>query len=116
MRGSRQPVLRHPSNTTNRRVAHRCRLPIIRPIGRYRTFQGRRCAMSEKVYNVPAEWAARAFLDNEKYLAMYKRSLDDPNGFWGEAGKRIDWVKPYTKVKNTTYGPGNVSIKWYEDG
>jgi acetyl-CoA synthetase len=72
--------------------------------------------MSEKVYNVPAEWAARAYLDNEKYLAMYKRSLEDPNGFWGEAGKRIDWIKPYTKVKNTSYGSGNVSIKWYEDG
>jgi acetyl-CoA synthetase len=73
-------------------------------------------AMSEKVYNVPAEWAARAFLDNEKYLGMYKRSVEDPNGFWGEAGKRIDWIKPYTKVKNTSYDPHKVSIKWYEDG
>ncbi len=72
--------------------------------------------MSEKVYNVPAEWAARAFLDNEKYLAMYKRSVEDPNGFWGEMGKRIDWIKPYTKVKNTSYDPHKVSIKWYEDG
>ena len=72
--------------------------------------------MSEKVYNVPAEWAARAFLNNEKYLAMYKRSIDDPNLFWGEMGKRIDWIKPYTKVKNTSYAPDNVSIKWYEDG
>ena len=72
--------------------------------------------MSEKVYNVPAEWAARAFLDNEKYLAMYKRSVEDPNGFWGEAGKRIDWIRPYTKVKSTSYDPHNVSIKWYEDG
>ena len=72
--------------------------------------------MSEKVYNVPAEWASRAFVDNEKYQAMYKRSVEDPNGFWGEAGKRIDWIKPYTKVKNTSYDPHNVSIKWYEDG
>ncbi len=72
--------------------------------------------MAEKVYNVPAEWAARAFLDNEKYLAMYKRSVEDPNGFWGEAGKRIDWIKPYTKVKNASYAPDNVSIRWYEDG
>jgi acetyl-CoA synthetase len=72
--------------------------------------------MSEKTYNVPAEWATRAWVDNTKYLQMYKRSLDDPNGFWGEAGKRIDWIKPYTKVKNTSYAPGNVSIKWYEDG
>jgi acetyl-CoA synthetase len=72
--------------------------------------------MSEKVYNVPAEWAARAFLDNEKYLALYKRSVEDPNGFWGEVGKRIDWIKPYTKVKNTSFDPHSVSIKWYEDG
>ena len=72
--------------------------------------------MAEKVYNVPAEWAARAYLDNEKYLAMYKRSVEDPNGFWGEAGKRIDWIKPYTRVKNASYAPDNVSIKWYEDG
>jgi acetyl-CoA synthetase len=72
--------------------------------------------MSEKVYNVPAEWAARAYLDNEKYLAMYKRSVEDPNGFWGEMGKRIDWIKPYTKVRNSSYAPDNVSIKWYEDG
>jgi acetyl-CoA synthetase len=72
--------------------------------------------MSDKVYNVPAEWASRAFIDNEKYLSLYKRSVEDPTGFWGEQGKRIDWIKPYTKVKNTSYDPHNVSIKWYEDG
>jgi acetyl-CoA synthetase len=72
--------------------------------------------MSDKVYNVPAEWAARAWVDNAKYQAMYKRSVEDPNGFWGEAGKRIDWIKPYTKVKNTSYAHENVAIKWYEDG
>src|SRR5690606_24479336 len=72
--------------------------------------------MSETVYNVPAEWTARAFLDNEKYLEMYRRSVEDPDGFWGEAGKRLDWIKPYTKVKNTSYDPHNVFIKWFEDG
>ena len=72
--------------------------------------------MSDKVYNVPAEWSSRAFISNDKYLAMYKRSVEDPNGFWGETGKRIDWIKPYTRVKNTSYAPDNVSIKWYEDG
>ena len=44
------------------------------------------------------------------------RSIDDPDGFWGEMGKRIDWTTPYTKVKNTTYDPEKLSIKWYEDG
>ncbi|MBX9590964.1 MAG: acetate--CoA ligase [Hyphomonadaceae bacterium] len=72
--------------------------------------------MLDKIYNVPPEWANRAWVDNTKYLAMYKRSIDDPNMFWGEMGKRIDWIKPYTKVKNTSYAPDGVSIKWYEDG
>jgi acetyl-CoA synthetase len=47
---------------------------------------------------------------------MYQASLDDPDAFWGEHGQRIDWVTPYTKVKNTHYGKDDVSIKWYEDG
>ena len=72
--------------------------------------------MSEKIYPVPAEWAARAHVDDRKYQEMYKHSVADPNGFWGEHGKRVDWIKPYTKVKNTSYAPDNVSIKWYEDG
>lgn len=72
--------------------------------------------MSETIYPVAAEWAARAWVDDAKYQDMYKRSVEDPDGFWGEMGKRIDWIKPYTKVKNTSYDPENVSIKWYEDG
>ncbi|MGE3246292.1 MAG: acetate--CoA ligase [Beijerinckiaceae bacterium] len=72
--------------------------------------------MSEQIHAVPAEWAKRAYVDNAKYKEMYERSVKDPEGFWGEHGKRIDWIKPYTKVKNTTYGPPDVSIKWFEDG
>jgi acetyl-CoA synthetase len=72
--------------------------------------------MSEKVYAVPAEWASRAWVDAAKYKEMYARSISDPVGFWGEMGKRLDWIKPYSKVKNTSYDPHNVSIKWYEDG
>jgi acetyl-CoA synthetase len=72
--------------------------------------------MTDKVYAVPAEWQSRAWVDDAKYQEMYKRSVGDPNGFWGEVGKRIDWIKPYTKVKNSSYDPHNVSIKWFEDG
>ncbi len=72
--------------------------------------------MSEKIYAVSDEWARRAFIDDAKYKAMYAQSVDDPEAFWGEQGKRIDWFKPYTKVKNTSYDPHNVSIKWFEDG
>jgi acetyl-CoA synthetase len=72
--------------------------------------------MSDKVYPVTPEWASRAWLDAEKYKALYERSMSDPEGFWAEAGRRLDWIKPYTKVKNTSFDPHNVSIKWFEDG
>jgi len=72
--------------------------------------------MSEKIYEVPADWKKRAFADDAKYREMYARSVKDPNGFWGEQAKRIDWIKPFTKVKNTSFDPHNVSIKWFEDG
>jgi acetyl-CoA synthetase len=77
---------------------------------------GRIIAMSEKIYDVPAAWKARAFVDDAKYKEMYARSIKDPNGFWGDEAKRLDWIKKPTKVKNTTYDPHNVSIKWFEDG
>ena len=72
--------------------------------------------MSDKVHPVPAEWKSRAWVDNDKYLEMYDRSIKDPDGFWGEMGRQLDWIKPFTKVKNTSFDPANVSIKWYEDG
>ena len=72
--------------------------------------------MSEKVYAVPTEWESRAFINDAKYQEMYARSVSDPEGFWAEHGKRIDWIKPFTKVKNTSYDPHNISIKWFEDG
>ncbi len=71
---------------------------------------------SENTFPVSADWAARAWINQDKYQEMYNRSVQDPNGFWGEIGKRIDWMKPYTKVKNTSFDPNNVSIRWYEDG
>jgi acetyl-CoA synthetase len=72
--------------------------------------------MSEKIYDVPAEWKKRAWLDDAKYLDMYARSIKDPNAFWAEQAKRIHWYKAPTKIKNTTFGPPDVSIKWFEDG
>jgi acetyl-CoA synthetase len=72
--------------------------------------------MSEKIYEVPAEWKQRALVDDAKYRDMYARSIKDPDGFWGEQAKRIHWMRPFSKVKNTSFGPGDVSIKWFEDG
>src|SRR5579871_4250550 len=72
--------------------------------------------MSEQIYEVPAEWSKRAHVDDAKYVAMYERSIKDPDGFWAVEGKRIDWFKPFTRVKNTSYDPHNLSIRWFEDG
>ncbi|HCH02427.1 MAG TPA: acetate--CoA ligase [Vibrio sp.] len=54
--------------------------------------------------------------DNDTYLSMYQESVNDPQGFWGKHGKIVDWIKPFTQVKNTSFEPGNISIKWFEDG
>jgi acetyl-CoA synthetase len=72
--------------------------------------------MEEHIHEVSADWNQRAYLDQAKYEDWYRRSMADPNGFWAEHGKRIHWMKPFHKVKNTSFGPGNVSIKWFEDG
>src|SRR6185503_1703963 len=85
-----------------------------RGIRRWRA--GREMVMTEKIYEVPADWTRRAYVDDAKYRDMYARSQSDPDGFWGEIGRRIHWYKPYTKVKNTSFDPHHVSIKWYEDG
>ena len=72
--------------------------------------------MSDKLYPVSKEWAKRAHVDDASYQAMYAASVNDPEAFWREHGQRIDWFKPYTKVKNTSYKPGKVKIAWFEDG
>ncbi|WP_306120327.1 MULTISPECIES: acetate--CoA ligase [unclassified Roseitalea] len=71
--------------------------------------------MSGDVYPVPAAVKKNALIDEASYKTWYKQSVDDPEGFWMKHGQRIDWFKPYTKVKNTRF-TGKVSIKWYEDG
>jgi acetyl-CoA synthetase len=71
--------------------------------------------MSDTLIPVKPEAAAKAYADEAKYKAMYERSVKDPEGFWGEHGKRIEWIKPFTKVKDTAF-TGNVGIRWYWDG
>jgi acetyl-CoA synthetase len=69
-----------------------------------------------EIFPVPAEWAERALADEAKYNEMYENSVADPETFWGEHGKRIDWIKPYTQVKDVSYAPDDVHIRWYHDG
>ncbi len=67
------------------------------------------------LFPVPDSVAANAWADNDKYLEMYQASVDDPETFWGEQGKRIDWIKPYSQVKDVDYA-NDAKIKWYQDG
>ena len=72
--------------------------------------------MTSPTYPPSAKLAANAHVDAAKYDEMYAASINDPEAFWAEHGKRIDWIKPFTKVKDVNYNFGEVSIKWYEDG
>ena len=73
--------------------------------------------MSEAhVYPVTAEFAKNAHIDKAKYEDMYGASIDDSKAFWAEHGKRIDWIKPYTKVRDVNFKTPGVSIKWFYDG
>jgi acetyl-CoA synthetase len=72
--------------------------------------------MSERIYAAPDDWKSKAYLDDAQYRKLYARSIADPEGFWAEQGDRIEWIKPFTKVKHTSFDTHNVSIRWYEDG
>ena len=71
---------------------------------------------SPQTIPVKPEWQSGAHVDNATYLEMYRASVDEPNLFWEEHGQRIDWIKPYTKVKNCSYESHNLFIRWFEDG
>ena len=67
------------------------------------------------VFLVPEHTLARTRCTDEAYKEMYARSIEDPDGFWAEAAARLDWIKPFTKVKNASF-EGEVVIRWFEDG
>jgi acetyl-CoA synthetase len=72
--------------------------------------------MQEKIYDVSPEWSRRAYLDEAGYRAKHEASVKDPSRFWAEEAKRIHWFRQPTVIKNTNFGPENVSIRWFEDG
>ncbi|GEO82519.1 acetate--CoA ligase [Pararhodospirillum oryzae] len=73
--------------------------------------------MSEiEIFPVPEAVAKSALVDDARYQEMYKASIDDPEAFWGEHGKRIDWIKPFTTVKDVSFDPHDVHIRWFPDG
>ncbi|MFN6979933.1 MAG: acetyl-coenzyme A synthetase N-terminal domain-containing protein, partial [Gemmobacter sp.] len=68
------------------------------------------------IYSASPEFVAQAHVDAARYDAMYAASVADPDGFWAKEGLRLDWTKPYSRIKNSDFTFGRVSIKWFEDG
>ena len=69
-----------------------------------------------KIYEVPKDAAERALVTADQYTEMYQRSVDDNEGFWAEQGERIDWIKPFTNVKDVSFAKDDLHIRWYDDG
>ena len=70
-------------------------------------------ASKELVFKVPKKWANSAYVNKSQYEKKYKLSIKDNEGFWKKEGKRINWIKPYTKIKDVKYSKTDVRIKWY---
>ena len=69
-----------------------------------------------KLYEVPQEFAARARIRQDDYRQMYAESVSDSAGFWGRMGRRLDWIRPYTQVRDVSYDAADFRIRWYHDG
>ena len=72
--------------------------------------------MTQAVYPVPDEWAEKALIDANRYEAMYRESVEDPEGFWRREARRIDWMRPFTRVKETSFDQAEFGIRWFADG
>src|ERR1022692_214001 len=72
--------------------------------------------MSKKLYPVPEGFAAEAQVNRVDYEQMYAQSVDDPDRFWGRIGRRIDWIKNFTHVKDSSYAEDDCHIRWFYDG
>ena len=72
--------------------------------------------MTNAVYPVPDEWAEKALIDADRYEAMYRESVDDPENFWRREARRIDWIKPFTEVRKTSFHQKDFGIRWFADG
>ena len=70
----------------------------------------------DMIFEPSADLAKSALIDANGYAALYQDSIANPDQFWAEHGKRIDWIKPYTKIKDVTYGKAKTEIKWFYDG
>ena len=72
--------------------------------------------MDTQIYPVPDSVRSRALIDDAGYREMYARSIDDNEAFWAEQAKRIDWIKPFSQIKDVSYAKDDLHIRWFHDG
>ena len=72
--------------------------------------------MTDALYPVPREWAEKAQINGDRYAEMYRESVDDPDRFWRREAQRIDWIKPFSTVKQASFGEDDFGIRWFADG
>jgi len=72
--------------------------------------------MSKKLYLIPEGFAATARVKRIDYQQMYAESVEDPDRFWGRAGRRIDWIKEFSRVKDSSFAQSDCHIRWFYDG
>ena len=70
----------------------------------------------ENTHPPSSDFASRAHVDADRYEAMYRASVEDPDAFWAEHGRRLDWIRPYSTVSEVSFAHGDVRIRWFEDG
>jgi len=70
----------------------------------------------ELIIKTKSDWIKKALINKKKYEKKYNDSIKNNDAFWKKEGKRITWIKPYTKIKDVKYSKSDVKIKWYEDG
>ena len=70
----------------------------------------------EPIYKTQKDWISKAIVNKSQYLKKYNESIKNNDGFWKKEGKRINWIKPYKKIKDVKYSKDNVHIKWFYDG
>ncbi len=73
-------------------------------------------SVSQSLYPVPAEWRERAYVNAERYADMYAGSLADPDSFWGKQAQRLDWITPFSTIKQTSFDEADFGIQWFADG
>src|SRR5690606_5602081 len=93
-----------------------CRRSGAEAIGSLSVIETDRERMVSEVHPVPTQWAENALIDEQAYQKKYRRSIEDPEGFWREEAARLNWIKSFSQVKDTSFNEADFRIRWFEDG